>query len=60
MIEIAHNLESRDFVWLWAKYVTGFNPNHHCTNSIRGRYSRKLSKHNKASVATQNRPLVAT
>lgn len=46
MIEIAHNLEPRDFVWLWAKYVTGFNPKHHCTNSIRGRYSRKLSKHN--------------
>jgi hypothetical protein len=47
MIEIAHNLEPRDFVWLWAKYVTGFNPERHCTNSIRGRYSRKLSKHNK-------------
>ena len=47
MIEIAHNLEPRDFVWLWAKYVTGFNPKHHCTNSIRGRYSRKVSKHNK-------------
>jgi len=47
MIEITHNLEPRDFVWLWAKYVTGFNPEHHCTNSIRGRYSRKLSKHNK-------------
>ena len=46
MIEIAHNLEPRDFVWLWAKYVTGFNPAHHCTNSVRGRYSRKLSKHN--------------
>ncbi len=46
MIEIAHNLEPRHFEWLWAKYVTGFNPKHHCTNSIRGRYSRKLSKHN--------------
>ena len=47
MIEITHNLEPRDFIWLWAKYVTGFNPKYHCTNSIRGRYSRKLSKHNK-------------
>lgn len=47
MIEIAHNLEPREFVWLWAKYVRGFNPKHHCTNSIRGRYSHKLSKHNK-------------
>lgn len=46
MIEISHNLEPREFVWLWAKYVTGFNPKHHCTNSISGRYSQKLSKHN--------------
>jgi hypothetical protein len=46
MIEIMHNFEPGAFVWLWAKYVTGFNPKYHCTNSIRGRYSRKLSKHN--------------
>lgn len=52
MIEITHNLEPRDFVWLWAKYVTGFNPKHHCTNSIRGRYSRKLSKHNNELTTT--------
>jgi hypothetical protein len=53
MIEITHNLEPRDFVWLWAKYVTGFNPKHHCTNSIRGRYSRKLSKHNKELATSE-------
>ncbi len=53
MIEIAHNLEPRDFVWLWAKYVTGFNPKHHCTNSIRGRYSRKFSKHNKELTVSE-------
>lgn len=53
MIEIAHNLEPRDFVWLWAKYVTGFNAKHHCTNSIRGRYSRKFSKHNKELTASE-------
>jgi hypothetical protein len=47
MIEITHNFEPREFIWLWAKYVTGFNPKYHCTNSIRGRYSRRLSKHNK-------------
>jgi len=52
MIEIRHNLEPRAFIWLWAKYVTGFNPHHHCTNSIRGRYSRKLSKHNKELTAS--------
>jgi hypothetical protein len=53
MIKITHNLEPRDFVWLWAKYVTGFNPKHHCTNSIRGRYSRKLSKHNKELATSE-------
>jgi len=52
MIEIRHNLEPRAFIWLWAKYVTGFNPEHHCTNSIRGRYSQKLSKHNKELTAS--------
>jgi hypothetical protein len=46
MIEILHNFDPHDFMWLWAKYVTGFSPKHHCTNCIRGRYSRKLSKHN--------------
>lgn len=53
MIEISHNLEPSEFVWLWAKYVTGFNPKHHCTNSIRGRYSRKLSKHNKELATSE-------
>jgi len=43
---IEHNLDSSKFMWLWAKYVTGSNDAHHCTNSIRGKYSRKFSKHN--------------
>jgi hypothetical protein len=46
MIEIVHNFDPGQFMWLWAKYVTGFNDKHHCTNSIRGRYSKKLSKNN--------------
>jgi hypothetical protein len=46
MIEMIHNFNPDQFMWLWAKYVTGFNENHHCTNSIRGRYSRKFSKNN--------------
>src|SRR6185437_9108837 len=51
MIEISHNFAPDDFMWLWAKYVVGFNDKYHCTNSIRGRYSRKLSKKN-AELAT--------
>jgi hypothetical protein len=47
MIEIVQNFDPRAFVWLWAKYVRGFNPKYHCTNSILGKYSCKFSKHNK-------------
>lgn len=45
-IEIHHNLDPTQFVWLWMKYVTGANDSHHCTNVLRGRYSKKLSRHN--------------
>jgi len=46
MIELSHNFNPAKFKWLWAKYVTGFDERHHCTNSIRGHYSRKFSKRN--------------
>ena len=48
MIEIVHNFDPNQFMWLWAKYVVvvGFNERYHCTNSIRGRYSKKFSKNN--------------
>ncbi len=46
MITIKHNLDEKKFKWLWAKYVTGVNLNYHCTNSLKGRYSKKFSKLN--------------
>lgn len=46
MVEIVHNFDPNQFMWLWAKYVVGFNGRHHCTNSIRGSYSKKFSKNN--------------
>ena len=46
MIQITHNFDPRKFMWLWAKYVIGFNEKYHCTNCIRGPYSRKFSKNN--------------
>jgi hypothetical protein len=52
MIEITHNFDPRQFMWLWAKYVTGFNERYHCTNSIRGRYSKTFSKNNPAFTTT--------
>lgn len=50
MLELTHNLEPEQFKWLWAKYVTGFNDSQHCTNSLRGYYSKNFSKHNPAFV----------
>lgn len=44
MIEMVHNFDPNQFMWLWAKYVVGFNEKYHCTNSIRGRYSTKFNK----------------
>jgi hypothetical protein len=46
IVTIEHNFTPKSFMWLWAKYVIGFNEKHHCTNAIRGRYSRTFSKNN--------------
>jgi hypothetical protein len=43
-VVIRHNFTPNDFMWLWAKYVVGFNEKYHCTNCIRGRYSYRFSK----------------
>lgn len=45
-IQITHNLQGDKFMWLWTKYVRGFNDQRHCTNSLIGRYSKKLWKNN--------------
>ena len=45
-IQLNHNLEPNGFMWLWMKYVTGINDQHHCTNCLRGKYSKLLSRHN--------------
>jgi hypothetical protein len=50
MIMLTHNLESKRFLWLWAKYVRGVNLDQHCTNSIHGVYSKVFSKHNSACL----------
>jgi hypothetical protein len=43
-IILQHNLRPEEFMWLWGKYAVGFNPAYHCTNCVRGRYSKVLSK----------------
>lgn len=52
-IKISHNFDSKKFKWLYAKYAYGANPNHHCTNAIKGKYSKKFSRNNKAFVPEQ-------
>ena len=46
MIELTHNFDGKKFMWLYAKYAFGCNPAHHCTNAIRGRYSKRFSRLN--------------
>lgn len=41
-------------MWLWAKYVGGFNERYHCTNCLRGRYSHRFSKARNPQLATDH------
>ena len=45
-LRLRHNLRGDAFMWLWAKYVAGVNDTKHCTASLRGPYSKRLSRHN--------------
>lgn len=51
---IRHNFSPKDFMWLWAKYVVGFNEKYHCTNCIRGRYSHRFSKSRNPLLAQEH------
>ena len=46
MVKIKHNLEKEKFKWLWSKYVQAGSDEKHCTNSLKGKYSKVFSKHN--------------
>ncbi|MEW5821663.1 MAG: hypothetical protein AB1782_15830, partial [Cyanobacteriota bacterium] len=39
---LEHNLNPKEFNWLFARYVTGMNDKHHCTNGFKGPYSDKI------------------
>lgn len=43
-IILTHNFDGSKFMWLYAKYAYGANPEHHCTQAIRGRYSKKFNR----------------
>ena len=48
---IEHNFDPRRFMWLWMKYVTGFNQTYHCTHCLKGKYSKKFSKTSNPSLS---------
>jgi hypothetical protein len=52
-VGIWHNFTPDDFMWLWAKYVVGFNEKYHCTNCVSGRYSHRFSKARNPQLAQQ-------
>lgn len=43
MITIEHNIDERQFKFLWAKYVKGSNLRRHCAQCIPGTFSKKFS-----------------
>lgn len=45
-VELTHNFDGSKFMWLYAKYANGCNPEKHCTNAIRGKYSKRFSRLN--------------
>ena len=53
-IVIRHNFTPDAFMWLWAKYVVGFNERYHCTNCLRGRYSSRFSKAKNPHLGTEH------
>lgn len=64
IIQLQHNLAPGKFMWLWMKYVKGVNDQCHCTNCLRGKYSKLLSRHNPAlgsasSLALNEQPNVS-
>ena len=48
---IHHNFYPDSFMWLWAKYVSDFNPKYHCTHCIKGPYSKIFSKTSNNNLA---------
>lgn len=53
-IKVTHNFDKTRFHWLYAKYACGCNPVHHCTNAIRGKYSKRFSKMSEAFLPGQS------
>ena len=52
-IVLTHTFDGHKFKWLYAKYACGCNPAHHCTNAIKGKYSKKFSRLNAEFLSGQ-------
>lgn len=53
MVRLTHNFKGKKFMWLYAKYANGCNPEHHCTNAIKGKYSKRFSRLSKEFLPGQ-------
>lgn len=53
-IKVTHNFDGKKFKWLYAKYACGCNPEHHCTNAIKGKYSKRFSRLDRNFIAGQS------
>ena len=54
MIIIHHNFDETKFKWLWAKYVKAGIIEKHCTASLIGPYSKKISGTSNKELSTQS------
>lgn len=52
-IILTHNFDGKKFKWLYAKYACGCNPTYHCTNAIKGKYSKKFTRLSKEFIPGQ-------
>ena len=52
-IKLTHNFDPNKFMWLYAKYAYGANPQKHCTNAIRGKYSTRFTRNNEQFANTR-------
>lgn len=45
-VVVKHNFDKNQFKWLFSKYACGANPHYHCTNAIKGKYSKIFNRKN--------------
>lgn len=52
-VKIKHNIDEKQFSYLWAMYVRSGNIKHHCARCMNGVWSKKFSKRNNHDLLSQ-------